>query len=132
MIQITKVFDIQKEQDFGDDAICRLHTSVLRDTDINRNDWIKITNNKDTSKYIFRRVKGGSPKNSSKHYIELDYDSRLELGIKEKCDEVDLIAEKATYFEIFKANWNYPNYAIKLAFRLAVLSVVLGFIGVIK
>lgn len=135
MIKITKVWDIQKEQDFYDEAISRVHTSILRDTNLKRNQWIKIVN-LDNKKTIFRKVRGASPKDSSKEYMELDYDSRLELGIvANKNDsgylDVNLRIEQANYIDIFCANWNYPNYAIKISVRISIISLMLGLIGLI-
>ena len=139
MIKISKVMDFNKEDDFRAETICRLHTSILRDGEICRNDWVKIQNT--TNNSIYRQVKGGSPKNSSKDYIELDYDARLELDIQGNKDENGLIdcelnVTKAKVYDVFKANWLYPNYAIRMAFRVAIImgsiSIILGLIGTLK
>jgi len=59
----------------------------------------------------------------------LDYDSRLDLKT-ERDKTCNLCLRKATFFERnFLANWHYPNYAIRVAFKIALLSFGLGVIS---
>lgn len=129
---ISRIRDFSKEFDFNDETVCRIHTSLIQI--YGRNNWIKITS-KNAS--IYRRVKGLSMQNFTKDSMELDYDSRLELGISgAKKDtgfiDCDVNIKKASLVEVFQANWNYPNYPVKIAFRLGILSVFLAVIGLIK
>ena len=141
MSKIEKLYDLEKEYDIRDMIVVRVHTSkIATDTDITgnldkfkRNSYVKITN-QDEKKYIIRLVRGESSENFTSKSCRLDYDSRGELKIKTERDssgsyEVNLEINKASLFNMAYLYWNYPNQPIKIAYRLSILSVILGIIS---
>jgi hypothetical protein len=127
-LSINKVIDFEKKYDYSDESICRVHTSVYKKINAKRRTWITITVN---GYKIFRRIRGHSADGFLQNHIMLDYDSRLDLKI-ERDKTCNLSLRKATFFERnFLANWYYPNYAIRVAFKIALLSFGLGVISLI-
>jgi hypothetical protein len=68
--------------------------------------------------------------------IELDYDSRLEIGVVGTPDEngfyaCTLTIQPSSFREKLQAHWKHPSLAYRVPYRLAILSVVLGAIGLV-
>lgn len=131
MIKITKARDFTRDHDYKAFSVVRVFNGCLSSLG-GRNAWVVIRGNNVT---LYRRAQGaGGVAALPKTGIELDYDSRLELGLGGRPDEdgyytCDLEIVPARFVDRILAHWNHPSLEYQLPYRLAVLSVVLGGVG---
>ena len=114
---------------------CRVHTSLIVST-YKRTGWVCIENPSTNTK-IYRQVKGLSNTGFNVGSIEMDYDSRCELGISGKKDDAgfiqcELYMKQASFIEKwFVANWRHPDYTHMVSYRFALLGGILGCLGLV-
>jgi hypothetical protein len=132
--QISHVKNFSKDHDFLG-PFCRIHTSLLN-SELKRRDWVCIVNNANGQK-IFRQARGLSVQGFTKQSIEIDYDSRVDLGIDGDRDDngfiqCDLSVRRASLIEsFFTANWKHPDYTHMVSYRLALIGCFLGILGLV-
>jgi len=131
-MQITKCRDFSRERDYGAFSVIRVFNGCLEPLG-GRGAWITISGGKVAQ---YRRAQGAGGTGLTKDAIELDYDSRLELGINGRPDQdgfyaCELVLAPSSFWEIVRAHWTHPSLAYRVPYRLAVLSVVLGGVGLL-
>ena len=131
-MKIKRCRDFSRPHDYGAFAVVRVFNGCL-DQLGGRNAWVTISTAKAK---LYRRAMGAGGTGLSREDIELDYDSRLELGIEGRPDEnnfydCDLNIQPSGFFERFSAHWKHPNLAHQVPYKLAILSVALGAIGLL-
>lgn len=91
---------------------------------------VKIVN-QTTGGFTIRSARGGSGKQGlTKDSIVLDYDGKIELDIqKDKNNEIWV--QQASLWEVTWYYYRHKNPMIRMTTRLAVIGVVLGFLGFI-
>ena len=129
-MQATKCREFSRDYDHDAFSVVRVFNNRLAALG-GRNAWVTITSEKSQ---IYRRARGLSSVGMTQDAIELDYDSRDELGINGQADSNGFYAckvtiEKSTLRERLKGHWSNPNPAYTVPYRLAVLSVMLGLVG---
>jgi hypothetical protein len=133
MPHITTVRDFTRQNDYNAFSVVRVHNRFVADLG-GRHAWVRIRNANAT---LYRRVRGaGADTSLPPDGIELEYDSRLELGLPGPPDAngfyaCDLTVEPATTLDKIRAHWSHPTIEYRVTYRLAVLSVVLGSVGFI-
>jgi hypothetical protein len=135
-MDVTECRDFSREYDHSDFGVVRVHNTVL-DGLGGRRAWVKIESTISPRKTIYRQALGSGPTSLTAAQIELDYDSRNDLGIDSTRQEngtypCSLTVRKCSRVEAFLAHWLHPDLSYQIAFRLGVLSAVLGVIGVVK
>ena len=129
---ITQVRNFSKEHDYTT-AACRLHNHLLN-SPFRRNHWVCIEK-VDSSERIFRQPKGLVAAGFTQESLELDYDSRLELGISGDQQDggfiaCDLTIRQTSWFESWiLANWHHPDHTHRVASRYALFGLGLGALG---
>ena len=130
-MRASKVRDFSRDFDYHAFSIVRVFNGCLEELG-GRNAWVVVSSD---NKRLYRRAQGaGGNPGLPKDGIELDYDSRTELGVSGRPDgdgfySCQVTISPATPFESFLGHWQNPRVEYQFAFRLAVLSVGLGFIG---
>lgn len=133
MPRITTVRDFSRQGDYHAFSVVRVHNRLVADLG-GRHAWVRIRSNKAT---LYRRLRGvGADTSLPVDAIELEYDSRLALGLPGPPDAngfyaCDLAIEPATPLDKMRAHWNHPTIEYRVSYRLALLSVVLGLVGFI-
>lgn len=130
MYQVTRCRDFSRTQDHSLFTVVRVFNGCLKELG-DRHAWVAVEGQDAT---IYRRALGASATGIGKGDIELDYDSRKELGIGGRPDEngfydCKLIVRKATATEKMRAHWKHPSLEYRVPFKLAILSLALGLIG---
>ena len=136
MVHITKVRSFSNHDDNRSFSVVRVQTSVLDELG-GRGHWIRIKN-PEKSVCIYRMVKASQPSQGfDKLSLEIDYDSKLELDLKDKSspDErgfysVNLHLSKASPVGVLLGHWKNPEPGYRLAFRISVLSLFLAILGI--
>ena len=131
-ISVVRARDYSRDQDYDAFTVVRLFNGHIRSLG-GRHAWVKICTD---NKRIYRRIRGGANLGLAGDSIELDYDSRLELGIESPRGEdgfhpCSVVISPASFFGKIMAHWQNPNIEYRVSYRLAILSVVLGFVGLI-
>ena len=131
-VQVTKCRDFSRERDYGAFSVVRVFNKCL-DSLGGRGSWVTITGG---SVVLYRRVLGAGGTGLTRDAIELDYDSRTELGLSGRPDAdgfytCKLQLQPSTPIERAKAHWTHPSLAYRVPYRLALLSVVLGLVGLV-
>lgn len=131
-VQILKCRDFTRERDYDAFSVVRVFNGCL-DSAGGRGAWVTIVGDGVT---LYRRVLGSGGTGLTRDAIELDYDSRVELGLQGRPDSegfysCDLQLARSTAMERAKAHWAHPSLAYRVPYRLALLSVALGFLGLI-
>lgn len=98
-----------------------------------RHNWLKISN-LENGKSIYRYALGYNGEGMSRETIYLDYNARVELGISrtesKESIQANLKITRPAFFENnFIADFHHANPAIRAAYRLGFISIVLGAIG---
>lgn len=128
-LEINKVRDFTKEQDYQGFAVVRLSTHQMGD--FPRRTWVWIEAD---GKRILRKVRGANLHNGA---MALDYDSRLELGVSGESSpednyyKIQATITKAGWIGRQIGYWKIPDDSFVIAHRLGVLGITLGVIGVI-
>jgi hypothetical protein len=104
----------------------RLHHSVCNNLKVTRGDVVKVYSKDKERERIFREVWMGS--NFGKESLFIDYDSALNLGVKNYNEIIDLNVTKTIKLCLY---WNHPEHSIRVSCRLGMLSLVLGLISLI-
>lgn len=132
MMRITECREFSRDSDREDFTVVRVCNKSLNALG-GRGSWVKI---KAHGSRILRRAYGSGSCSQPAHMIELDYDSRRELGIDHNFREggvvrCELEICRARGFDLFLAHWRNPRIEYRVPYRLAVLSVALGAIGLL-
>lgn len=136
MVHISKVRPFSNHDDNRSFSVVRVQTSVLDELG-GRGYWIRIKN-PEKNVCIYRMVKASQPSQGfDKSSLEIDYDSKLELDLKDKSspDErdfyrVNLHLSKASPVGVLLGHWRNPEPGYRLAFRISVLSLFLAILGI--
>lgn len=131
-VQISRCRDFTRERDYGAFSVVRVFNGCL-DSLGGRGSWVTIVGD---GVSLYRRVLGSGGTGLTRDAIELDYDSRVELGLQGRPDgegfyACNLQLARSTAWERAKAHWAHPSLAYRVPYRLALLSVVLGLLGLI-
>ncbi|MCL7715801.1 hypothetical protein [Stenotrophomonas mori] len=136
-ISITKARDFSRDADYLAFSVVRLRNAHLKGLG-GRHSWVRIENT-GNGKVLYRRVRGagasaGASTGLPANAIEIDYDSRLELGIEGPRDathfhDCSLTVGPASRLGELKAHWRHPNIEYRVPYRLAILSLALGLLG---
>lgn len=132
-IGITKVRDFTQSHDYNASAIIRLNNSHINKLG-GRHAWVKLSG---TGKTLMRRVRGsGTSAGLTADAMEIDYDSRLALGIEGPRSTDDfyscsVVISPANFFDVVKAHWSHPNIEYQVPIRLAIIGLSLGIIGLL-
>ena len=130
-ITVTKARDYSRPQDYDAFSVVRLYNAHLKSLG-GRHAWVRLSSN---GKTLFRRVRGaGGGTGLPSDGMELDYDSRLELGVDspraaDGFHPCNVVVSPAGFLGYIKAHWSHPNIEYRVPYRLAMLSVVLGLLG---
>lgn len=128
---ITKARDFTQSHDYDASAIVRLNNTQVAKLG-GRHSWVKLSGG---AKTLMRRVRGsGGISGLSNDAMEIDYDSRLELGIDDprSSDEFytcSIVITPASFVDKIKAHWFHPNIEYQVPFRLAMIGLALGIVG---
>lgn len=133
-IHIAKVRDFSEPRDYEAFAIVRMHAQAVNSLD-SRDEWVRLDSN---GHHIYRRLRGASALGApglDKTAMELDYDSRLELGIhgdwrSNGFIDCDVQVSRAPARAYLAAHWNHPMPAYRVPLRISLVSLVLGLIGI--
>ena len=130
MYPVTRCRDFTRTHDHSLFTAVRIFNGCLKELG-GRHAWVAVEGQDAT---IYRRALGAGATGIRKGDIELDYDSRKELGIEGRPDENGFYAchvrvRKATLTEKIKAHWKHPSLEYRVPFKLAILSLTLGLIG---
>jgi hypothetical protein len=130
MVEIKKCRDFTRDYDYPIFTVVRVFNGFLEELG-GRRSWVVVVG--ETGK-IYRRVMGAGGTGIRKGDIELDYDSRKELGVAGRRDKngfytCDLVIRKAKFTEKVRAHWKHPSLEYRVPFQLALLSLALGLIG---
>lgn len=134
VVEILQCREFSRDTDRLGFSIARVNNKVLGKLG-GRGHWITIRT-KDTRKCIYRRIAGSGGKSLKADSIELDYDSRADLGIQSDRDGHGFYA---VHWEMFPtrwpwtlvAHWRNPDVGYRMAFKLGLIGVVLGFLGLV-
>lgn len=131
-MEITRCRDFTREQDYGAFAAVRAFNGCLKQLG-GRHAWVTLSSG---NMKLYRRVMGAAGTGLSHGDIEFDYDSRLELGLSGHPDEngfygCDLTMQPSSFIERLHAHWRHPNLAYRVPYQLAILSLVLGAVGLV-
>ena len=132
MINILRCRDFSREYDHSRHTVVRVFNKNLSQLG-DRHAWVTIQAN---GNMICRRVMGSGGTGLSKGDIELDYDSRLELGIVGKKDaqgfyQCDATIRRADLSERISAHLHHPNHEYRVSYKLAAIGLALGFVALI-
>lgn len=130
MVQISRCRDFTRHYDHSIFTVVRVFNGFLEELG-GRHSWVVVEGETST---IYRRIMGAGGTGIRKGDIELDYDSRKELGVTGRPDEsgfytCDLVIRKAKLTEKVRAHWKHPSLEYRVPFQLALLSLALGLIG---
>ena len=136
-LEISGARGFSKDYENQGSAVVRLSSKDMRNKSVSdawvfpRGTWVWIKSGEYRN---LRKVRGGRV---AENCIELDYDSRLELGI-ESDDKmvggyfpIDGSVRKASWIGRQIGYWKIPDDTFVIAHRLGVLGVTLGVLGVI-
>lgn len=131
-MKITRCRDFTRAHDYDAFAAVRIFNGNLEPLG-GRHAWVTI---KSEGSKLYRRVMGAAGTGLRRGDIELDYDSRLELGIGGKRDEdgfygCDLTIQPSRLYEKIHAHWIHPNLEYRIPYRMAILSLILGAVGLV-
>jgi len=132
-ISISKARDFTRPQDYDAFSVVRLYNAHLRALG-GRHAWVRLSCN---GKILFRRVRGaGGGTGLPSVGIEIDYDSRQELGIDnargaDGFHPCSVTVSRAGFLGSIQAHWAHPNIEYRAPYRLAMQSVALGLLGAI-
>lgn len=126
-ISITQVKSFTRERDFDDSAVIRVFNGHLKALG-GRNGWVCITIGR---KHAYRLIKGNPIPADT---IEMDYDSRVELGIQREDREdggwnCQIYLSPATLTQRVAAHWKHPDLGHRVSFQLGLIGLVLGALG---
>lgn len=131
-MRVDKIRDFTKEFDYNDFAVIRVHNSLIPALG-GRRSWVRISCGK---KKVYRTILGlGGENDFTQNCLELDYDSRCQLGLSnlERDDKgffhCDLLVEKVTRFESPIAYWHHPNPAFRVGFQLGSVGLILAVVA---
>jgi len=130
---VERVRDFGQEQDFLESSIVRVSSLLLAELG-GRHSWVRIKSGKSK---IYRRARGAAVgRNLPKNGIELEYDSRLELGVDGERDDSEYYScsmelQRANFFEKAVAHWAHPSLEYRVTYRLAILSLALAALSVV-
>ena len=131
-MRVVKCKDFSREHDHAAFSVVRVFNGRLAELG-GRGAWITISSE---NRKVYRRVMGSGSVGLTQDAIELDYDSRHDLGITSPPDQngfhpCDLKLKRSTTLERIAAHWTHPNLAYQVPYRLAMLSLALGLIGLL-
>jgi hypothetical protein len=129
-MRIAKCRDFTRERDYAAFSVVRVFNLKLSELG-GRGAWVTISGGKESQ---YRRIMGSGGTDLSQDAIEIDYDSRVELGIVGRPDgngyyPCELTLSKSSLGERISAHWSHPNLAYRVPYQLAVLSLALGLVG---
>ena len=132
---INQCRNFSREYDYGDTAVVRVANARLA-TLGGRRAWIKIQNNSN-NRVIYRRAYGAGNCGLTNYQIELDYDSRFDLDLdgdfnNAKFIDCDLTIRRCYFFEKFIAHLKHPNLIYRIPFQIAVMSLVISIVSLIR
>ena len=132
MIQLSRCRDFTRAYDYGRHTVVRVFNKNLGLLG-GRHAWVTIQAN---GKMICRRVMGSGGTGLSISDFELDYDSRLELGIVREKDaqgfyECDATIRRACLSERISAQWHHPNHEYRVSYKFAAIGLGLGCVALI-
>lgn len=136
-IQFQRNFS--KEADKSTIGFIRIHNRKLKELG-GRNAWVCIEVG---TKKIFRMIRGsGNIQDFNQQLIECDYETALELEIKESdptCPGSNICSvnlRKANFIEKFFAHWRHPDPFYNFPLKISIVSLALGisgfFLGIIS
>lgn len=131
VINVSKIQNFSRDRDYEDFSVARVYTGHLKSLG-GRNNWVTIASD---SRKIYRMVKGAS---ISADTVELDYDSRLMLGITGNSREDDnywkckLTVSRASFIQKMKAHWDHPEISYQVSYRISLIGLVLGVMGFLQ
>lgn len=132
-ITVAKARDFSRPQDYDAFSVIRLYNAHLRILG-GRHAWVRLSCN---GRNLYRRIRGaGGGTGLPSDGMELDYDSRLELGINSPRDAdgfhpCNVIITPAGLLGSIRAHWRHPSIEYRVPYRLAMLSVALGLLGAV-
>ena len=129
-ITITKARDFSRPQDYDAFSIVRLRNAHLKGLG-GRHTWVKLESN---GKRLYRRVRGAGNTGIATDEMEIDYDSRIELGINSARDQngfhsCNVAVTQAGWLGAVEAHWHHPNIEYRVPYRMAMLGLMLGLLG---
>ena len=131
-IKVSKCRRFSHEHDYGAFSVVRVSNDRLASLG-GRNTWLTISS-KEVK--IYRRVLGSGNAGLPQIAIELDYDSRAELGIKDGRDaegfyDCDLSLSPSTLLERAMAHLVHPSLAYRVPYQLALLGVAFSLVSLL-
>ena len=131
-IKVSKCRRFSRDHDYGAFSVVRVSNDRLASLG-GRNTWVTISG-KEVK--IYRRVLGSGDSGLPQIAIELDYDSRAELGIKDRRDaegyyDCDLSLSPSSLLERAMAHFFHPSPAYRVPYQLALLGVVFSLVSIL-
>lgn len=133
-VSLTKQCGFTRAEDHNAFALVRLDNRLVRHFG-GRNQWVVLQG--PTQKKVYRMVQGTGRTPLAANAMECDYETSMALGIppsakdKEGYHACQVVARRANKLEVLQAHWHHPDHYYRLPFRISLLALQLGVVGVL-